>query len=67
MDENICDLWTREEEELQRLLSTCDIPRQRRRDINWLSRNLLIHNRTDNAFKAHKIILNILRWEKLRW
>jgi hypothetical protein len=53
---------TRDWERLDSLLSTMDIPEQRKRDLHWLSRNLPFNNlHHPNYSDAIREVLRLLR------
>jgi len=58
---------TADNKKLQDLLDKCDVPSQRRDDLYWLGRNILINNSNPEAFEAHRIIMTMLRREKMTW
>jgi hypothetical protein len=45
-----------EDQELDELLDRLDLPEKRRRDLIWLSRNLLINNQSNDGFRADELI-----------
>jgi len=47
--------------DLKGLLDTCDIPENRKDDLEWLSRNLLTNNQHPAAIEAHKRVATMLR------
>ena len=67
MDENLTEMWNVENSNLEFLLSKCDIPEDKKDDLHWLARNLMIRNKTPEAAEAHRIIINRIKWERLRW
>ena len=48
-------------DELKHLLDILDVPEKRKTDYSWLSRNLLIRNKGEEAEKALKIVKELLK------
>lgn len=48
-------------EELKILLDRLDVPEGRKTDYGWLSRNLLIRNKGEDADRALKLVKELLK------
>ena len=48
-------------QELQHLLNKLDVPEKRKNDFDWLSRNLLIRNKGEDAERALELVKHFLK------